>query len=66
MFEPILHRHASAQPASVAAIGGNKDRGYSLECRPNKRLEADSLRRRFAPTSLAAQAQRWAFIQYLR
>jgi len=27
--------------------------------RSNKRLEADSLRRRFAPSSLAAQAQRY-------
>jgi len=26
----------------------------------NKRLEAGSLRQRFAPLSLAAQAQRWA------
>ncbi len=27
---------------------------------PNKRFESDSLRRRFAPTPLAAQAQRYA------
>ncbi len=28
---------------------------------PNKRVESDSLRRRFAPPPLAAHAQRWAY-----